>query len=386
MRQKFSIAMSLAVILAMLLTSLALADHVQNDDTSAGIDTTPPVIMFFYSGLWGEFGWYVSFGVASWNVVDDESPISTNSGCYPTLFYQNTAGVTLTCSATSEGGTSTETVTVKIDAGTPTIYSSRSPAPNEYGWNNTDVTLTFTCEDDMSGINYCEGDWIFRNDGAGQGVLARVVDWAWNQDRLAVGGINIDKTPPTISLVGGPADGGTYYFGSVPAAPTCSASDTLAGLDGSCSVSGYGTSVGSHTVTATATDKAGNPGSASATYTVLPWSLTGFYAPVGMNGVYNVFKSGSVIPLKFEVFAGPAELSDTSAVKSLTAALVACPAGTQNALEDTASVRSDTTLRYDTTAGQFIQKWQTPRQAGACYRVTVMTQDGSSLVAFFKLK
>jgi hypothetical protein len=238
----------------------------------------------------------------------------------------------------------------------------------------------------MSGINYCEGDHTLSYDGAGQSVNGRAVDWAWNIETWFVYPINIDKTSPTVSLVGGPVDGGTYYFGSVPAAPTCSASDALSGLAGSCSVSGYGTGVGSHTVTARAIDKAGNPGSASATYTVLPWSLTGFYAPVDMNGVSNVVKSGSPVPLKFEVFAGPTELSDTSAVESLTAALVACSAGTEDAIEETASARGGMALRYDTTAGQFIQKWQTPRQAGACYRVTMMTQDGSSLVAFFKLK
>lgn len=386
MKQKFSIAMSLAVILAILLTSLALAHNVQNDVTLEGTDTTPPVITFIYWGAWGENGWIVSFGEASWYVVDDESPISSSSGCVSTFFYQDTAGTTLTCSATSEGGTSSESVIVRIDTGTPTIYGSRYPGPNEYGWNNTDVTVTFTCEDDMSGINYCEGDWTFRYDGAGQGVLARVVDWAWNQDRLPFGGINIDKTPPTVSLVGGPADGVTYYFGFVPAAPTCSANDALSGLDGSCSVSGYSTGVGSHTVTASATDKAGNSASAEATYTVLAWSLTGFYAPVDMNGVYNVVRSGSPVPLKFEVFAGPKELSDPSVVKSLTAALVACPTGTEDAIEGTASARGGTALRYDKTAGQFIYNWQTPRKAGACYRVTIMTQDGSSLVAFFRLK
>ncbi len=46
-----------------------------------------------------------------------------------------------------------------------------------------------------------------------------------------------------------------------------------------------------------------------------------------------------------------------------------------------------TSLRYDTTGGQFIQNWQTPKNsAGKCYQVTMKTTDGSSLVAFFKLK
>ena len=378
--------MSLAVILAMLLTSLALADNVQNDVTPAADDTTPPVITAIAEGSMSDSGWYVSFVTVSWFVVDDESPISSSSGCDPTFVWPDTAGTTLTCSATSAGGTSSESVTIKIDATPPDIYGYASPAPNEYGWNNTDVTVSFTCSDAMSGVMYCEPDWTFREDVVGQVVQGRAVDHAWNDWRYLVYYINIDKTPPTVSLVGGPANGGTYYFGFVPAAPTCSASDALSGLDGSCSVSGYGTGVGSHTVTARTTDKAGNSASVSATYTVRAWSLKGFYAPVAMNGVYNVVRSGSRVALKFEVFAGPKELSDTSVVRSLTSALVACSAGTEDAIEETASATGGMALRYDTTAGQFIQHWQTPRQAEACYRVTVMAQDGSSLVAFFKLK
>ena len=45
-----------------------------------------------------------------------------------------------------------------------------------------------------------------------------------------------------------------------------------------------------------------------------------------------------------------------------------------------------TTLRYDSTSGQFIQNWQTPTIAGACFKVTMTTQDISTLVAYFKFK
>ena len=380
MKQKFSIAMSLAVTLAMMLTSLALADNVQNDVIPEGTDTTPPVIIPIEEGWMGENGWYASAVTVSWSVVDNESSISSSSGCDPATIYPDTVGTTLTCSATSDGGTSSESVTIRIDVSPPSIYGSTLPAPNEYGWNNTDATATFTCADEISGVNYCESDWTFSDEGS-HSVFARTVDWAWNTDRL-VYGVYIDKTPPTVSLVGGPANGSSYYFGSVPAAPTCSASDALSGLAGSCSVSGYSTAVGSHTVTASATDKAGNSASASATYTVRAWTLSGFYAPVEMNGVYNVVRGGNTVALKFEVFAGPIELTDTSVVKSLTFALVACSSGAELGTEQTAVA----TLRYDTTSGRFIQNWQTPRKVGACYRVTVMTQDGSSLVAFFKLK
>jgi hypothetical protein len=39
-----------------------------------------------------------------------------------------------------------------------------------------------------------------------------------------------------------------------------------------------------------------------------------------------------------------------------------------------------------TSAGQFIQNWQTPKKAGACYTVTTTTMDGSKLSAWFILK
>jgi hypothetical protein len=45
-----------------------------------------------------------------------------------------------------------------------------------------------------------------------------------------------------------------------------------------------------------------------------------------------------------------------------------------------------TVQRYDSTGGQFIYNWQIPKQPGACYDVTVTTQDGSSIVAEFKLR
>ena len=45
-----------------------------------------------------------------------------------------------------------------------------------------------------------------------------------------------------------------------------------------------------------------------------------------------------------------------------------------------------TTLRYDTTAGQFIQNWQTPKAAGLCYLAVVTTSDGSTVSAYFKTK
>ena len=121
------------------------------------------------------------------------------------------------------------------------------------------------------------------------------------------------------------------------------------------------------------------------TASILAWTTKGFYQPVDMNGVYNTVKGGSTVPLKFELFAGDTELTDTGSITSLQSQKVTC-AGT--ALEDAieATATGGTSLRYDTTGGQFVYNWQTPKAAGSCYKVTVTADDGTPISAFFKLK
>src|SRR5919106_719404 len=342
---------------------------------AAPSDTTPPIISHSITGTLGNNDWYTSNVTVTFTVTDPDSAITSKSAdCDATnSVASDTAGVTFTCTATNTGGTSTDSVTIKRDATAPTISGIASPAANSNGWNNSDVTVSYTCDDNLSGVDSCSATETLSTEGAGQSSTGTAVDNAGNSATVTVSGINIDKTGPTVSLVGGPTNGASYYFGFVPAAPTCSASDGLSGLDGTCSVSGYGTAVGSHTVSASATDRAGNTASASASYTVLAWTLNGFYQPVDMN-VMNYAKNGSTVPLKFEVFAGSTELTDTAVVDYFTQK-IDCDAGTGDDIEQYAT--GGTNLRYDTTGGQFVFNWQTPRQKGACYRVTMQTLDGT---------
>jgi hypothetical protein len=354
------------------------------------VDPSAPDIAYVLSPASpdGDYGWYKSNVTLTWTVTENESPNSLiETGCVDQTITLDQAETTYSCSATSAGGSADQVdVSIKRDATAPTTSVNVSPAANGNGWNNTDVTVTFSGNDSLSGVEFCTTPATLSSEGAGQSASGTCADKAGNVSAPATAsGINIDKTVPTVSLVGGPADGGTYYFGSVPAAPTCNASDALSGLDGSCSVSGYSAAVGTHTMTAIATDKAGNSNSASATYNVLAWTLTGFYSPVDMNGVYNVVKGGSTVPLKFEIFAGSTELTATSSVQSFVQTKVACD-GSSSTDEIEVTTTGGTSLRYDATAGQFIQNWQTPKLAGQCYRVTMTTQDDSRLVAFFKLK
>lgn len=145
------------------------------------------------------------------------------------------------------------------------------------------------------------------------------------------------------------------------------------------------TKVGEHTIGLCVTDEGGLSDTDTTTVTVLPWTLTGFYRPVDMNGVYNLVKGGSTVPLKFEIFAGSSELTDVSYIKSLTYAQTTCDATAITDEIETITI-GDTSLRYDPVDGHFIYNWKTPKTAGKCYRVTVTTIDGSTLVAYFKLK
>jgi hypothetical protein len=363
-------------------------------------DSTPPSIGYVLAPASpdGDNGWYKSNVSLTWTVSEPESPSSLQkTGCIDQNITSDQQEQTYSCSASSDGGSAGPVnVSIKRDATAPTIVRNASAdscsVPGDNGWCRGAQTAGFSAEDATSGLatdGAASRDFTKSTSSEGSAVniaSGPVSDMAGNSNAgIQAGPFKIDSTPPSdIQFVGGPAAGGSYYFGSVPSAPTCTADDALSGFD-SCGVTGYSTSVGTHTMTATAKDKAGNTATATRSYTVLPWTLNGFYNPVDMGGVVNTVKNGSTVPLKFNVFAA-SEITDTAAIKQpLKAQQINCDTAAQvDEIEVTAT--GGTSLRYDSTGGQFIYNWQTPKKANTCWRVTVETQDGSKLEALFKLK
>ena len=182
--------------------------------------------------------------------------------------------------------------------------------------------------------------------------------------------------------------GGTieaFYFGDQVEAPTCTAADGGSGVDGGCSVSGFSTEVGTHTLTATAKDHVGNVGTSTMTYTVMAWTTDGFYRPVDM-GKLNTVKAGSTVPLKFNVIKGSERLTSNIGA-TFSAKKVTCGTSVATDAIEEFNATGSTALRYDTDGAQWIQNWATPRSgAGSCYKVTMTTADGTELTADFKLK
>ena len=191
--------------------------------------------------------------------------------------------------------------------------------------------------------------------------------------------IVINKATANVQLSGL----GPYFYDGTPKAATATTSNP-AGLNVTITYNGSTTAptnVGSYNVVAKITEN-NYQGQATGTLVISPWTTKGFYAPVDMGGVYNTVKGGSTVPLKFELFSGATELTDPAQVKSLTATKTNCdPDATQDAIEVTAT--GGTSLRYDSTGGQFIYNWKTPTGAG-CYTVTLTAQDGSTITAYFK--
>lgn len=87
------------------------------------------------------------------------------------------------------------------DTTAPTVIYTLSPVANSNGWNNGNVTATFTCSDNLSGVQSCPTSYTFSSEGAGQSHSSTATDNAGNMAAVAVSGVNIDKTAPTTGTV-----------------------------------------------------------------------------------------------------------------------------------------------------------------------------------------
>lgn len=354
----------------------------------APTDTTPPVVVPTVSGTQGLNGWYTGDVAVTWNVSDADGPITSSTGCGSTTITQDTTGSTLTCTATSAGGSTSQSVTIKRDATAPTITCGQADSV----WHGDNVSIGCVASDATSGLSDpADGSFSLSTDVASGTETSNaatgtrtVFDAAGNSAEAGpVTGNMVDRKAPTITWADGA--GQDFFYGDQVPAPTCTAIDGGSGVNGGCTVTGFATDVGWHTLTATATDHVGNVATLTRTYQVKPWTLDGFYRPVDMNGVLNTVKAGSTVPLKFNVFKGADRMTSGIGATFAVRPMDCQSQAVTDAVEELTTTGS-TSLRYDSTAQQWIQNWATPKSgAGSCYVTTMTTADGSSLSASFKL-
>src|SRR5262249_16741338 len=120
----------------------------------SSIDSTPPVITPTILGTARANGWYASDVLIGWNVLDGESPVQSSSGCASTVVNSDTAGMTFTCTATSAGGTASNSVTVRRDTVPPAIALA-TPANGAVYSAGQSVTASYSCSDPGSGVAGC---------------------------------------------------------------------------------------------------------------------------------------------------------------------------------------------------------------------------------------
>ncbi|MBI4655891.1 MAG: VCBS repeat-containing protein [Elusimicrobia bacterium] len=90
-----------------------------------------------------------------------------------------------------------KSVSFKIDLTSPVVAVVSSPTANQFGWNNTKVTVTFIGTDTVSGIQYCTSEKTISVEGTSQTVSGWCADYAGLSSTAALM-LNIDTTSPNI--------------------------------------------------------------------------------------------------------------------------------------------------------------------------------------------
>ena len=361
-------------------------------------DTTPPDVEVppdFMVPATGPGRVVVTFAATATDTVDSDVIVACDPASGDTFALGDPT--TVTCAATDDSG-NMATASFRIDVVDTVAPALTTPAPITVEATGQDgATVTYgpvNANDAVDGQitpNCSPSSGSVFNLGPAKTVNCTATDSAGNIGTGSFTVTVVDTTGPTLTVPGPITVDASSAAGAL-VTYTATAIDTVDGpVTPTClPASGATFLVGTTTVTCNADDSRLNAaGPASFTVTVRQQTavltLGGFYQPVDTGGVINTVKGGSTVPLKFEVFSGPTEITSTSVVQSFQVTQISCSTQAEDAIEEFTTT-GGTELRYDTTTGQFIQNWKTPRIPGTCYRVTLTITGGATRTALFKLK
>jgi len=160
-------------------------------------DTTPPEVNAVFYGTIGANGWYITNVTLNWVVTDPDSPIREEHGCDAVTLVADTVGTSFTCSAMSDGGTTSKTVTIRRDATPPNVTVVVDRVPDANGWYNKPVTYAFVGSDPTSQIQACSRITYSGPDNTSASVTGNCKDNAGNVKSVTQS-LKYDATPPTI--------------------------------------------------------------------------------------------------------------------------------------------------------------------------------------------
>lgn len=205
-------------------------------------------------------GWHNQDVTIAWSANDPEPSSGAPTVPAPTVAAQEGANTyTSAQSCDPAGNCATGSLELKLDKTAPDISFSLSQAPTTYGWNNTNVTVTFNCSDGTSGVASCTEPVVVSGNGIHL-VTGAARDKAGNMTEVnAV--VSIDSDNPTVSNAVTPvANGAGWHHGNVTVTPECN--DAASGV-AKCSQAATLANEGmNQLVISEATDRAGNTATA----------------------------------------------------------------------------------------------------------------------------
>lgn len=140
--------------------------------------------------------------------------------------------------------------------------------------------------------------------------------------------------------------------------------------------------VGSYTIGATYLGDSNFNGVSAATLTQrVIYDFAGFFRPIDNDGILNVVKAGSAVPVKFSL-GGDQGLGIMPATPK--APTMVCNPDAAVDLVDQTVTASNSSLSYDAVANQYVYVWKTDKAWTGCRQLQITLADGQTYTANFK--
>lgn len=297
------------------------------------------------------------------------SIIITNEGT-TTVYYKSTDNLNNT--------ESSKPLEIKIDKTLPTISSQVSPQLNSLGWHNTEITVSFTATDNLSGIASVTQPVTVSSEGRDQQAGGEAIDLAGNSASTSVT-LSVDKTPPEV-IITAPREQAEYILKQTVLS-NWQAQDVLSGVASAVGIVPNGgpldtASVGTKSFKVTCIDNAENKTEKINTYYVR-YSYSEILPPINQDGS-SIFKLGKIVPVKFQLKDSLGNFIPTAVVRLYLTKISNDVLGTEVEAESIGEANTGNLFRYDSTDNQYAFNLSTAGLSVGTWQIKILLDDGTS--------
>jgi hypothetical protein len=329
--------------------------------------------------------------VAQFSCADAESGIGSCTGTVANGAAISTATLgsfTFTVGAVDRAGNTTRrSVTYDVVDTAPPRITVTAPVDGARIPKGDPATASYTCTDPETGIASCTAVVVdqgaIANGGAlPTGTLGHQVlrvdasDNAGNTASREVAYDVVDVTPPTVVISSPPAGNPAVLLGetSLRGRYSCSDEEGGSGVVRCAGPVTNGSSVpasspGQQAFTVDAADAAGNVGTATATYRVLPYRFDGFVEPTVVVGTTTQAAAGAPVVVRWTMHdANGAAVTDPKVMATPVVQTVSCATG--QAVGTTSPAKTVSGVIYNQALAEFELVWQTDTAwTGTCQQL-----------------